>query len=91
MWYCYLLYSENVKKTYIGITNNLDKRIKQHNQELSGGAKFTKISTDWKYQKIIPMIDKSTALKTEYIWKQSSGLVKRLEKYNQIITQIQNN
>ncbi len=85
MWFCYLLYSENVNKTYIGITNNLDKRIKQHNQELSGGAKFTKIASDWKYQKTIPMPDKSTALKTEYIWKQSSGLEKRLEKYYQII------
>jgi structure-specific endonuclease subunit SLX1 len=78
MWHCYLLYSESTNRTYIGITNNLDKRIKQHNQELSGGAKATKIAQDWKYQKTIQVPDKSTALSIEYQWKQVSGLEKRL-------------
>lgn len=84
MWHCYLLFSKSKNRTYIGITNNLDKRIKQHNQELSGGAKATKISQDWQYQKTIQVQDKSTALSIEYQWKKVSGLEKRLLRGNEL-------
>ena len=41
-WTLYLLYNKCSKMTYIGITKDLEKRIKQHNGTLRGGAKFTK-------------------------------------------------
>ena len=40
MWYCYLLKSDN--KTYVGATIDPDRRVRQHNGELSGGAKATR-------------------------------------------------
>ena len=36
----YLIISDNLY--YIGMTNNFERRIQQHNSMLSGGAKFTK-------------------------------------------------
>jgi predicted GIY-YIG superfamily endonuclease len=44
-WYCYILRSLNEKYknyTYIGKTNNPQKRLRQHNCEIKGGAKYTK-------------------------------------------------
>jgi len=37
----YLLYNTVNNCTYIGITNNKERRIRQHNGELVGGAKYT--------------------------------------------------
>ena len=45
---CYIIYNYNC--SYVGITNNPINRIKRHNQEMSGGAKYTKmIGPGWKY------------------------------------------
>lgn len=38
---CYLIESEPTGRTYCGFTNNLEHRIRQHNGELTGGAKST--------------------------------------------------
>ena len=40
-WYCYLLKSVDSNKTYIGATNNLYKRLNNHNS-LKYGAKYTR-------------------------------------------------
>jgi structure-specific endonuclease subunit SLX1 len=49
---CYLLVSElpgYTNKTYVGSTNNLGRRIRQHNGELkSGGAKYTSKYRPWR-------------------------------------------
>lgn len=38
---CYLLVSVDEKKTYVGITNNMGRRLRQHNGVIVGGAKTT--------------------------------------------------
>ena len=42
LWNCYLLVTcAEPFKTYIGVTVDLDRRLRQHNAEISGGAKRT--------------------------------------------------
>ena len=40
----YLLVNTSNKKTYVGSTNNTIRRIRQHNGDLVGGAKYTKFN-----------------------------------------------
>lgn len=44
---CYLLQSPSAGRTYVGITNNLTRRVRQHRGELVGGAKATARAADW--------------------------------------------
>jgi predicted GIY-YIG superfamily endonuclease len=48
IWVCYLLKSTVCNRTYIGATNNFKKRIRQHNGEIKGGAKYTHSNRPWK-------------------------------------------
>lgn len=40
-YYVYLLKHEKLNRTYVGITNNLKRRLRQHNGEIKGGARST--------------------------------------------------
>ena len=55
--YCYVLYNDSNNKTYNGFTTDLYRRIRQHNSEIKGGAKYTtsqsKHGIVWKYLMII--------------------------------------
>jgi structure-specific endonuclease subunit SLX1 len=68
---CYLLLSDVSNKTYVGITNNLTKRIRQHNGECSGGAKYTCQGRPWVIYGYVDGFeeDKSFVLKFEWRWK----------------------
>jgi predicted GIY-YIG superfamily endonuclease len=53
-WWCYLLKNSHQKhllKTYNGSTNNIQRRLRQHNKELAGGAKYTSKygESTWEY------------------------------------------
>lgn len=43
-YYCYILYTDDLSKTYVGATTDPDRRLRQHNKEISGGARATGIS-----------------------------------------------
>lgn len=46
---CYCLRSStNVRRTYVGITNNFKRRIRQHNGKIKGGARYTHAYRPWK-------------------------------------------
>lgn len=69
IWYCYLLYSMNSNRTYIGSTNNFQNRLKTHN--LSKGAKYTSGQT-WLPVLVIGGFCKRQSLSFEYKWKKLS-------------------
>ena len=75
-FFVYLLEATN-KSTYVGATVNLDRRLRQHNKELAGGAVATGIKVakgeEWRrhcYVKGFPTW--SCALQFEWRWKQLS-------------------
>ncbi len=78
-WYTYIVQCNDKKQSlYTGITDNLDKRIKKHNNKK--GAKYTKTKTPVKLKKFFTVSTKSQALKLEYYIKSLS----RADKINLI-------
>jgi len=69
IWFVYLLKCAN-DSLYCGITNNLEKRLRQHNGELKGGAKYTRANAPCELVYQEEFIDRSSASKREYEIKQ---------------------
>ena len=47
-WSCYII--ENKGYTYVGVSNNVKKRLRAHNGEIKGGAKYTTSKgSGWKH------------------------------------------
>ncbi len=75
MNYCYMLYTNTYNNTYIGATKDVDKRLRQHNGELVGGARATGIQVNrgckWSRACYISNIPEwRSALQIEWKWKQ---------------------
>jgi structure-specific endonuclease subunit SLX1 len=97
-YYVYLLESSN-GSTYVGATINLNRRLRQHNGIIKGGAKRTtgivSRGESWKrhcYVSGFP--DWKSALQFEWRWKQisrkiyskkSSPIEKRIQALNQLL------
>jgi len=70
MFYVYLIVAKNKDKliSYVGFTNNIDRRIELHNN--SKGAKFTR-GRNWKIAYYKKYNSKKKALKEEYRLKKN--------------------
>ena len=78
--YVYIIKAISKNRYYIGYTVNLKRRLKQHNRELSGGAKST-IGYKWQYYAIFTNLeDKIIGLKLEWRLKHLSKKRNILEK-----------
>ena len=74
---CYCIQSINESRTYIGATNNFTRRIKQHNQQISGGAKATK-GHQWKpIIHVTGFVDRHQLLRFEWFWKHCIKTIER--------------
>jgi putative endonuclease len=71
MWYVYVLVCAD-NSLYCGITTNLKKRLKQHNGEIKGGAKYTRSRRPCRFVNIKKAMNRSIASKLEYQFKQLS-------------------
>ena len=79
MYFVYLLVSKNKNRTisYVGYTNNINKRLKLHNN--SKGAKFTR-GRKWKLVYYKKYDKKILAMKEEYKLKKNYRLRSKIKK-----------
>ena len=81
MFLVYLLKSDN--KSYIGYTNNFERRLRQHNGELKGGAKYTTRNKGCNLWEPICIIDgfedKCEVMRCEWKLKRARGYLNRIK------------
>lgn len=88
MWYCYILHNtqpQHKRATYNGSTNNPLRRLRQHNREISGGAKATsRCNGGWDFCALLSGFDThKNCLSCEWRIKCPSGRPGRRDsKYN---------
>jgi len=78
--FVYLLESSIKGSTYVGATVDLNRRLRQHNKEIKGGANYTgiKVSNGETWRRVCYVSgfpDWRTALQFEWRWKQISRKV----------------
>lgn len=92
-WVCYILKSLNPlipNRTYVGSTNSIQRRIKQHNGILKGGAKATlPMRPNEIFCVIAGFKNHKSALRCEWLLKHPTGTKKGNQKYCGIIGKIQ--
>ncbi len=76
-WSVYILRCAD-NTLYCGITTNLQKRLRQHNGELVGGAKYTKVRQPCELVYSEKSDNRSEASKREYAVKQLTKAKKEL-------------
>ena len=77
-WYCYILRNRNPKYahlSYNGSTNNPKRRLRQHNEEIAGGARYTHgRGGGWEiYALLTGFPDHKNALSCEWRIKHTNG------------------
>jgi predicted GIY-YIG superfamily endonuclease len=92
----YLLESQaNTRRTYVGYTVDPKKRLRKHNGEIKGGAKYTRHGRPWKMIcYIVGFPDNTTALQFEWrthhpiksLGKRKPGIVGRLQSMKHILS-----
>lgn len=91
----YLLRDSSSGRTYIGTTNDLERRLRQHNGEIKGGAKYTTArGGDWRPMVVVRgfgMYGKTYALRFEWRAKRDannkviSGLEARTKRMHELV------
>ena len=71
MWFVYVLYSTSANKTYVGFTNNMERRFREHN--LTEASGFTLRYRPWILIRFEEFSDKTQAMKREKFLKSGQG------------------
>ena len=89
---CYLLASStHGRKTYVGVTNDFPRRLRQHNGLIKGGAKATRVGRPWNPLLTVEGFPTyKSSLQFEWMWKhmapkKSHGKRARLTKLNALL------
>ncbi len=87
-YFVYILYSKSIQKFYIGQTNDMDQRLKRHND---GRENFTSKGVPWELVWFTPKESRSEAIILERKLKnlKQLRLVKFMQKYSSGIQTIQ--
>ena len=85
MYLVYLLKCENY--SYVGMTNDIFKRIRQHNGEITGGARYTSKRKEWYPVLIIDgFSDMRSAMQCEWRLKRGKkGVLGRIKYLNDFL------
>ena len=75
IWTIYILECGD-KTLYCGITNNIENRLKQHNGEIKGGAKYTRSRQPLELVYQESALSRSEALKREIVIKKMTRKTK---------------
>lgn len=85
-FFCYMLQSADKKRTYIGATVNPNRRLRQHNGEIVGGARAThRVAGEWTRVVLVSGFPTwPAALQFEWAWKfrarrRGQGLANRIK------------
>ena len=70
MYYVYVLWSDKLKKRYIGTTDDVIKRLNEHNR---GSNKYTKGGIPWRMIYKEEFVTKTETLKREKYLKSGQG------------------
>jgi len=70
MYYVYVIWSEKLRKRYVGSTQNIEKRLEQHNK---GKTPFTLRGIPWNLIYHEAFTTRSEALKREKFLKSGAG------------------
>ena len=70
MYFTYVLWSSKIGKRYVGATDNVEKRLHEHNL---GGNKFTKGGIPWILIRTEEFATKTEALQRENFLKSGQG------------------
>jgi putative endonuclease len=71
MWYTYILESQKNKRLYVGITDNLERRIQEHNDGI--GGEYTKKNRPFKLIFYEAYSEKIDAFRVEKFFKGGYG------------------
>ena len=71
MYYLYILYSPSKDKFYVGISDDVERRLAQHNAGSSNY--YTKSGIPWEMKAVFACTDRSEAMKLENRFKKSKS------------------
>lgn len=81
MYYVYILKSDVFKKSYVGKTDNLERRLKEHNK---GKCTFTKKYLPWKILFFEEFKTNTEAVNREKFYKSKLGRIKLKKIFTKI-------
>jgi len=72
----YGLADDEDRLSYVGVTNDMRRRLRQHNGVIKGGARYTRKGNKWKILFLVTGLpDRKTALQLEWrLHRRSSGV-----------------
>lgn len=77
-WCVYLIASSRIPRTYVGVTTDFPRRLRQHNGELKGGAKASSAGRPWNLACLVEgFTNRSEACEFESKWKNISKKMTR--------------
>ena len=73
-WSVYVLVSASGTRTYVGISTDPERRLREHNGEKAGGARSTRPGRPWAIARILgPYSDRAAAQRAEHALKKKRG------------------